>query len=233
MDYVVVQASGMPNYSTTLTQADVDQLKTRPNAATDFEDGVPSVDAGDTVRFGESVGYAQAQDPGGNSVGCELGYWPPGPECPSAQELSFHIPVNPSLSEVVCETAAGAVGFLVNGVALYYWTGDQSYNGAGTWRNVAAAFELYDLDICAGHSGFQGQYHHHFSTDCLAADLNDTGDGHSPVYGYAADGYPIYGPYEAEDTLATSCWTARDYEDESDPYGCGGTGQRTCLMADP
>ena len=60
--------------------------------------------------------------------------------------------------------------------------------------------------------------------------LNDDGSAHSPVHGFANDGYPIYGPYQDADTLAVSCWVERDY---SDPIvGCEG-GDRTCILNDP
>jgi len=59
--------------------------------------------------------------------------------------------------------------------------------------------------------------------------LNDTGTGHSPVHGFANDGYPIYGPYQAKNTLAVSCWIPRDYS--SAATGCEGGG-RTCLLVD-
>jgi len=60
--------------------------------------------------------------------------------------------------------------------------------------------------------------------------LNDTGASHSPVHGFANDGYPIYGPYQDTDTLAESCWAIRDY---SDPVlGCEG-GDRTCYFTNP
>ena len=59
--------------------------------------------------------------------------------------------------------------------------------------------------------------------------LNDTGHGHSPVHGFAYDGYPIYGPYQAANTLAVSCWQARDYS--STETGCS-NGKRSCTFVD-
>ena len=31
----------------------------------------------------------------------------------------------------------------------------------------------------------------------------------SPLHGFSLDGYPIYGPYQADLTLAVSCWQVR------------------------
>lgn len=64
----------------------------------------------------------------------------------------------------------------------------------------------------------------------MADRLNDEGDSHSPVYGFAYDGYPIYGPYQAADTLAVSCWQTRDYATTS-LTGCS-DGTRSCQLVD-
>lgn len=61
--------------------------------------------------------------------------------------------------------------------------------------------------------------------------LGDYGQGHSPVYGFSNDGYPIYGPYQAAATLALSCWAKRVYTSTS-PTGCG-SNKRTCVLKDP
>jgi len=74
------------------------------------------------------------------------------------------------------------------------------------------AFEVYDMDICPGHAAM-GDYHHHSFADCVAQLVGDTGADHSPVYGFAADGYPIYSPWEAAGQLAESGWRIRDYDD--------------------
>ncbi|MEM7801244.1 MAG: YHYH protein, partial [Chloroflexota bacterium] len=78
-----------------------------------------------------------------------------------------------------------------------------------------------------------GDYHHHGAPTCLIAELNDSGDGHSEIYGFAADGYPIYGPWQADGVLAESCWIPRDYDDPDSPTGCGVAGERSCLLVDP
>jgi autotransporter-associated beta strand protein len=40
-----------------------------------------------------------------------------------------------------------------------------------------------------------GAYHHHQNPASLRAQFGDEGAGHSPILGWAFDGYPIYGPY--------------------------------------
>jgi hypothetical protein len=78
-----------------------------------------------------------------------------------------------------------------------------SYNNDGDWQNLAPVAEFYDVDICGGHAA-NGDYHHHFYTRCLADLVSDKGNEHSPIYGYAADGYPVYGPWESDAVLAIS-----------------------------
>ena len=93
----------------------------------------------------------------------------------------------------------------------------------------AFVMEYYDFDVCTGHPA-NGLYHHHTYSFCLADQLNDDGSGHSPVYGWIADGYPIYGPWHSDGVLSQSCWVTRNYDDASDPTGCGGNGERNCLL---
>ena len=85
--------------------------------------------------------------------------------------------------------------------------------GDGIWRRNAYYGELLTFDSCVGHQPGSGQYHYHASPTCLRAQLNDnlielrssrngvtyqemqSGWHHSPILGWAPDGYPIYGPY--------------------------------------
>jgi uncharacterized protein (TIGR03437 family) len=85
--------------------------------------------------------------------------------------------------------------------------------GDGIWVRNAAYGELETFDSCNGHQPGTGMYHHHINPVCLRAQLNDnvvlvsagrlgkqyaekaTGWTHSPILGWAYDGYPVYGPY--------------------------------------
>jgi len=91
--------------------------------------------------------------------------------------------------------------------------------------------EVYDVDVCGGHAA-NGDYHHHFSSGCLGKLVNDEGTDHSPIYGYAADGYAIYGPWYSDGVLAKSSWAVRDYDDASSATGCGTAGVRDCVLVD-
>jgi uncharacterized protein (TIGR03437 family) len=85
--------------------------------------------------------------------------------------------------------------------------------GDGIWIRNAAYGESQTFDACNGHQPQNGQYHQHVQPICLRAQLNDNlvavKSGrlgtyyqekaapwtHSPILGWAFDGYPIYGPY--------------------------------------
>ena len=122
----------------------------------------------------------------------------------------------------------GAVGLFVNGVSIYGISDGMSYGNQKVWLNAAPVFEQYDMDICTGHAA-QGDYHHHHNPNCLSDRLGDNGTAHSPLYGWVMDGFPLYGPYSATNTLAQSCWKKRDYNDPI--VGCA-DGGRSCVLVD-
>jgi len=92
-------------------------------------------------------------------------------------------------------------------------TAQMGPQGDGIWRRSADFGEAQTLDYCYGHQPPFGEYHHHTSPSCLRAELGDnivlmrlTRLGpifaeagrpwkHSAILGWAADGFPIYGPY--------------------------------------
>ncbi|MFE8072250.1 YHYH protein [Marinobacteraceae bacterium S3BR75-40.1] len=230
-NYVEVQSSGIPSYRVEVTQELLDSLDERPNAATDFASGMPDLAVGEEVAFGQDIGYLSTTRGNCMTTG-GYGYWPPGPDCPQDIAKVGDFPVEPSDNDTVCDTGLGPVGYFLNGTSIYNWDDGQSYNNEDTWHNTAANAEVHDLDICSGHAA-QSDYHHHNWSHCLADQLDDEGNGHSPIYGFAADGYPVYGPWFADGELARSAWVARDYSDPDSASGCGEANARTCLLVDP
>jgi hypothetical protein len=232
VDYQCIQSSGIPSYATRIDQNTIDHLTGRPHAHTDFGTGVPAIADGDMVNFGEDIGYDPLR--GCTDVGDGYGYWPPGPGCPSNQNKDWCFPLDPEpIAEgETCATGLNQIGVWVNGVSIFNWQDGQSYNNENVWVNDAVHFEMYDLDICAGHAA-NGNYHHHSSPTCLGKQLGDDGSDTSPIYGFAADGYPILGPWAVAGTLAQSCWQTRDYDDPASSTGCGVSGERSCLLVDP
>jgi uncharacterized protein (TIGR03437 family) len=91
--------------------------------------------------------------------------------------------------------------------------GGGTSGGDGIWRRNAYYGELLTFDACVGHQPNTGMYHYHANPLCLRGQLNDnlvavrssrngvtyselaSGWHHSPILGWALDGYPIYGPY--------------------------------------
>jgi hypothetical protein len=84
----------------------------------------------------------------------------------------------------------GPIGLAVNGV-VFFNPFDQDRVDA-VWR----------LDRCCGHPAPSWVYHYHKYPVCVKSPWSDDGTGHSPLIGFAFDGFPIYGPYEAAGQLA-------------------------------
>jgi len=98
------------------------------------------------------------------------------------------------------------VGVWVNGVVLYNPDDARSYQNEGVWNQNAIVAEADGFDVALGHpspnrdggncGGYVcGRYHHHQNPISLRNLLGDDGTAHSPLLGYAFDGFPIYGPY--------------------------------------
>ena len=229
VEYMYVEATGIPKYDIVMTQEMIDELNSRPQANEDFPSGSTIATVGQEVTFGQDIGY-NSSNLNCNSTGGD-GYWPPGPACPIDQEKQNYFPTEPEESTDECETGLGAVGLMVNGTSIYNWGDGMSY-GNDVWYQLAPIAEQYDVDVCGGHATISGDYHHHFYTSCLANLLGDDGTDHSPLYGFSADGYPVYGPYESNGTLAISGWVARDYGAPISEGGCNTPGERTCTLVD-
>lgn len=226
--FVYVETTGIPQYDVEITDDILEGLNSRPRAEdVDFADGATTAEVGDIVVFGEDIGY-------NSNSNCEtsggFGYWPPGPECPEDLGRGEFLAASPTPATEDCESGLGTIGLMVNGAAMFNWGDGMSY-GSNVWFNLAPIAEVYDVGICGGHAA-NGEYHHHHYTQCLADLVEDDGSGHSPIYGYGADGYPVHGPYQDDGELAVSGWVIRDYGADADEGGCGTPGERTCIMVD-
>lgn len=85
----------------------------------------------------------------------------------------------------------GPIGVAVNGV-VFFNPYDLERNEDAIWR----------LDRCCGHPSPNSQYHYHKYPVCIKSPWSDDGEQHSPLIGFAFDGFPIYGPYESKNILA-------------------------------
>jgi hypothetical protein len=122
-------------------------------------------------------------------------------------------------------TNGGNIGVFINGVALFDYRDGVSWNnmtqaegggpiqgppGQGIWNRDAIVAERAGFDCAKGHPAM-GNYHHHQNPSAFDLDLQVIStvcnlydaDGlyvidstqHSPIIGYAYDGFPIYGAY--------------------------------------
>jgi len=116
------------------------------------------------------------------------------------QNSQFRIPLEPKKNpQAIAMTAndgnyalnMGPIGFAVNGVVFF-----NPFDG-----NMQDAASI--MDRCCGHPNpQQNQYHYHKYPICVNTPFVDKGERHSPVIGFAFDGFPVYGPYESDGVMA-------------------------------
>ena len=145
-----------------------------------------------------------------------MGPWEMNPNVPAAIEATYRIPRNPveETGTKELQPAVGSLGVSINGVKIYGAGDARSYNttdnennsmGDGLWNGDAWASEGETMDPNgAGHADGGGNYHYHATPIDLYS-----GTGHSPIIGYAFDGFPIYGPYGYIDPMDSGSGTER------------------------
>ncbi len=115
------------------------------------------------------------------------------------QNETFYIPIDPRENPSHKITTPnnsnhalnmGPIGIAINGVVFF--------NPFDMGNTVAVDM----MDRCCGHPNQDGQYHYHKYPVCVNTPFADEGDDHSPLIGWAFDGYPLYGPYESKDVMA-------------------------------
>jgi hypothetical protein len=150
-----------------------------------------------------------------------MGPWSNGafPNLPTNQKLLYRLPRTNGVPAVKTATGGGMIGIFVDGVEqfnswdAYYWNGTADTSGAGTgyWNRDAYVNEGPTFDPGNAHQQNTGVYHYHASPVALRYLLGDHVDydpatktyvesagmpaRHSPILGWVADGFPIYGPY--------------------------------------
>lgn len=147
------------------------------------------------------------------------------PSTTTAQGAIYKFPLNPTENTGAdVGTNMGNIGVFINGVSLFDYQDGVSYSnsagqdqggpgggmGDGVWNRDAIVAEQDGFDCSKGHPAM-GNYHHHQNPSAFKLDLNVISticnlydaDGlytinsneHSPLIGYAYDGFPIYGAY--------------------------------------
>jgi hypothetical protein len=126
--------------------------------------------------------------------GYDIGPWAGNPNVPANQNFVFKITRTPVQNTgVLVNVGLGHIGVWSNGVSIFNAKDGMSYNNAGVWNRNALYYEGASFDTCLGHPAPNGEYHHHVNPRCLYDDTDSL--THSPIIGYAFDGFPIYGAY--------------------------------------
>jgi hypothetical protein len=140
------------------------------------------------------------------------------PNYPVNTKTLYRIPRGPTISATKTLTGLGAIGYFVDGIAMFdsrdgfVWTGSaESGNGTGYWNREAYVNEGVTFDPGYAHQEQTGTHHYHANPIALRYLLGDHVDfneltrtysestyavtKHSPILGWVRDGYPVYGPY--------------------------------------
>jgi len=108
--------------------------------------------------------------------------WMQNPNKIASFNMTFKIPLNPTVATNHSATPLGPIGVSLNGVPFY-----NQYAGPGQLlTNEINSFDQYN-----GHPQQQGQYHYHVEPLWLTAQK-----GKSVLLGFLLDGFPVYGPME-------------------------------------
>jgi hypothetical protein len=155
------------------------------------------------------------------------------PSFATNQNAIFKISLNPVQNTgTSTNTTPGNIGIFINGVALFDYRDGVSWKfstgalaggptggmGDNVWNRDAVVGERLGFDCAKAHPAM-GNYHHHQNPSAFNLDLDVisnvcdlyASDGlyvidstqHSPLIGYAYDGFPIYGAYGYKNTDGT------------------------------
>ena len=139
------------------------------------------------------------------------------PNLPINTKTIYRISRAPATNGTHTLTGLGAIGYFVDGVAMFdsrdafYWNGSSEVSGSGSWNRDAWVNEGITFDPANAHQPGSGAYHYHANPPALRYLLGDHVDyntatktysestnavtKHSPILGWMRDGFPVYGPY--------------------------------------
>lgn len=146
----------------------------------------------------------------------QMGPFAGNPNQPAARNYIFKLTRNPAQETGTKQYTIGTIGVTVNGCKIYGPSDARSYqsssnanvsNGDGNWWSDAWVSEGSTMDATGnGHPDQNGNYHYHANPKTLYTDPSTT---HSPIIGYALDGFPIYGPYGYTSAMSSSSGVTR------------------------
>jgi hypothetical protein len=110
----------------------------------------------------------------------------------SEQNHSYRVTLNPKISANSTGIRVGKFGVAVNGIPFEPGTAE-TYQGARDWHYEALSGAV-PLGVDENHAHVQptGTYHYHGLPTGLMQRLGVNQNRHSPIIGWAADGFPIY-----------------------------------------
>jgi hypothetical protein len=117
------------------------------------------------------------------------------PNSISAQSYSYRLPLMPTVREATPYNVPQSFGIAVNGVPFDPFAAEWYQNDRTSGWQVEASSGFIDLGLDANNAHVQpnGAYHYHAIPTGLVPDLS--ADSHSPLVGWAGDGFPIYVRY--------------------------------------
>jgi YHYH protein len=109
---------------------------------------------------------------------------------PTAQKLTFRVTTKPRLAPHLTELVTGyTLGVHLDSVTLETATANYYGQFLGPWNEVPGKMDRYGAHT---HPIFtdvsEGDYHYHRPTD----EWESSSSRHSPIVGWAADGFPVY-----------------------------------------
>jgi hypothetical protein len=131
----------------------------------------------------------------------------------SIKPQTVTVNICPSKAASTTLTSGGAIGFTLQGEAIYnayegngLGTPAMSDNASYTFSTGGVSYTAYFIDQCNSHptplaAGYN--WHHHGIPSCLISSL-DTATGPSHLLGFALDGFPIYGGRDINGAVITA-----------------------------
>ena len=149
----------------------------------------------------------------------------------TASEKTFAIPRAPSMAAAPTDLALASYdGVMLNGVVIdrlaagCFGVGDGRigcFDPSTPWRyDPMAPTAGFGTDAHHAHTQPDGRYHYHGDPLAMYGD----GSEPSPVIGYAADGFPIYGPYFDDAGTVRAAVSGYTLRSGARPSGTGESG---------
>ncbi|TWU54360.1 hypothetical protein Poly51_30770 [Rubripirellula tenax] len=116
----------------------------------------------------------------------------------TAQSHQYRVPANPKVA-AEATPMHGEFGVAINGIPFDPGAGE-FYAGEPGWQYepLSGAIDL-GIDVSHAHVQPTGKYHYHGLPTGLIDSVNVEAGAHSPLVGWAADGFPMYAVYGYSD----------------------------------